>query len=66
MVYCRSGLGTEVVDLCGEGVGVLSVGEGSDPIVDEVSVGARRVRRGGDGVLFCLSCSYLGKFHDEG
>ena len=49
-----------------EGVCVLSVGEGSNPVVDEVSVGARRVRRGGDGVLFSLSCSYLGKFHDEG
>jgi len=38
VVYCRSGLGTEVVDLCGEGVGVLSVGEGSDPVINEVSV----------------------------
>ena len=56
----------EGVDVCEEGVGVLSVGKGSDPVVDEVSVGARRGGGGGDGVLFCLSSSYLGKFHDEG
>ena len=34
----------EGVDVGEEGVGVLSVGEGSDPILNEVSVGARRVR----------------------
>ena len=33
----------EGVDVGEEGVGVLSVGEGSDPIVNEVSVEARRV-----------------------
>ena len=47
MVYILQ-VRVEGVDVGEEGVGVLSVGEGSDPIVNEVSVGARR---SGDGVL---------------